>query len=149
MKNSIYILAIVLIAIGGSGCSKEQSTPTLIPTPTAAETTHELRVSNIGSEDIQDLVILFPGSNPMIPVRVAFGDVAVGETTAYQRVPGGVYKYAAYEYTFTERTILQSVTDWIGEQPMQGNQFTYEIIFDSAQIPGRQVQLLQVTTEVP
>lgn len=145
MKKQVYILAIVLLLFGLSGCNTEQA----LPTPTPTEITQELRVSNLGSDDIQDLVILFPGSMPMIPVRVAFGDVAAGETTAYQLVPGGVYRYAAYEYTLAERTILQSVTDWIGERPMQGTQFTYEVMFDSAQIPGRQVQLFQVITEVP
>lgn len=60
---------------------------------------HELRITNAGAEDIQELVVLFPDTDPSTTARIEFGDVASGETTEYVTVPGGVYRYAAYEYT--------------------------------------------------
>lgn len=141
MKKLMYALMIILVLLGGSGCSAEQASPNPV------EITQELRISNLGSEDIQDLVVVFPGDTATSTVRVAFGDVAAGEITEYQSVPGGVYRYAAYEYALAERTIMQPVTDWVGERPIQGTQFTYEIMFDSAQVQGRQVHLFQVISE--
>ena len=110
-------------------------------------TTQELRISNVGDEDIQNLIIVFPGDTPMIPVRVDFGAVRSGATTVYQAMPIGVYRYAAYEYTLENRTIYQAVTDWLGEKPLSGTQFTYEISLDTTRVQGNQIQLLTVLAD--
>lgn len=62
-------------------------------------------------------------------------------------MPSGVYRYAAYEYTLENRTIYQAVTDWLGEKPLPGTQFTYEISLDTTRVQGDQIQLVTVLTD--
>ncbi len=103
------------------------ATPTAAPTelpevsPTPAASGQRLRLTNSGSADIFKLVVLFPDG------RVTFGDLAAGQTSEYQDVPGGVYGYAAYEHELKGETIMQPVIDWVGESPMDGSAFTYTI----------------------
>jgi len=78
-----------------------------------------LRIVNSGSQTINDLIVVFPHD------RILFGEVSPGDTTEYRNVPGGVYRYAAYEFIFNGRTMTQPVTDWLGEYPINGNSFTY------------------------
>jgi hypothetical protein len=140
VKNYAVILLMVLVLTGLNSCGAEQE-------PLSTNTIQELRISNTGNEDIQNLIVVFPGSSPMVPVRVDFGNVKSGETTEYQAMPSGVYRYAAYEYTLEDRTIYQSVMDWLGEKPLQGTQFTYEISLDTTRVQGDQIQLLTVLTD--
>lgn len=137
------LLAAVLVALA-AGCGGGEATTTsteptnVVTTSGTAVTGPQLRVANAGSTDVDDLVVLFPES------RVEFGDVASDQTTDYQEVPGGVYKYAAYEYTLDGEVVLQRVLDWVGEVPMQGAKFTYQIAFDPAKPVGLQIELLAV-----
>jgi hypothetical protein len=71
-------------------------------------------------------VILFPKD------RIEFGDVPAGATTVYQDVPGGIYRYAAYEVVIEGQKYEQPVIDWVGESPMPGNAFTYVLDADPA-----------------
>lgn len=115
-----------------------------------SQSVQQLRVANIGSKDIQSLTVLFPGlTADAEAARVEFGDVPAGEMTGYRNVPGGVYRYAAYEYIVDRRMVSQSVTDWVGESPMQGEKFTYRIELDSKREPGGQVQLIEVWVDQP
>ncbi len=110
----------------------------------------QLRIVNSGSADIQALTVLFPGPTAdALAARVPFGDVAAGDTTGYRDLPGGVYRYAAYEYTLKGQTVTQPVTDWVGERPMPGRQLTYRITRDTQEHPGNQIKLEQVTVDQP
>ncbi len=110
----------------------------------------QLRIVNSGSADIKGLAVLFPGPTAdSQALRVSFGDVPAGSTTSYQPVPGGVYRYAAYEYTLDGRSISQPVVDWVGESPMHGQQFTYKLALDLQQPTGGQVQLIEVSVDKP
>ncbi len=109
-----------------------------------------LRIVNSGNADIQALTVLFPGpSADALATRVRFGDISAGQMTGYQDVPGGVYQYAAYEYTLKGQTVTQPVTDWVGERPMPGRQFTYRIACDPQERPGGQIKLEQVIVDQP
>jgi len=140
MRKYAVIALIVLVFIGIGSCGTEQS-------PSSTSSAQKLRVSNVGNEDIQSLIVVFPGDTPMIPVRVDFGAVRSGETTEYQIMPSGVYRYAAYEYSLENRTIYQAVMDWLGEKPLSGTQFTYEISLDTTRVQGDQIQLITVLTD--
>ncbi len=103
---------------------------------------------NSGGEDIQGLSVLFPGPTAdSEATRVQFGDVPAGATSSYQAVPSGVYRYAAYEYRLDGRLVLQPVMDWVGERPMDGQAFTYEIKLDLQQPTGGQIQLVNVSVD--
>lgn len=153
--GSRLVLAILIFAgalLGG--CA---SSPTSEPTASApARTTPShsdsslLRIVNTGSRDIVGLVVLFPGSTAEAPSRrVEFGTVPAGQTTEYREVPGGVYRYAAYEYAVDGRVASQPVADWVGEAPMAGGQFTYRVTLDAAKKPGSQIRLVEVEVDEP
>jgi hypothetical protein len=78
-------------------------------------------VINVGSRDVQGLVVLFPNQ------RVEFGDLAAGVATQYRTVSDGVFRYAAYEFRVGGRVQRQPVIDWVGEEPMEGRAFSYSI----------------------
>jgi hypothetical protein len=100
----------------------------------------QLRVVNVGKEDIEKLTVLFPNG------EVEFGDISVGVTTAYQEVLGGVYGYAAYRLELRGRIIVQPVIDWIGAAPMEGPRFSYRVEVNEAWSPTP-VRLIAVTTD--
>jgi hypothetical protein len=119
-----------------AGCALPTSTP---------GTLQQLRIANSGTSDITGLIVLFPGPTDDAPAtRIEFGDIPAGKTTQYRSVPGGVYRYAAFEYTLGGQTVNQPVVDWIGENPMQGMKFTYRIALDLGKPPGGQIQLIEV-----
>jgi hypothetical protein len=72
------------------------------------------------------------------------GDVAAGVTSTYHPVPGGIYRYAAYEYELAGAVVSQFVTDWMGETPLQGEQFTYRVSLDTTKVRGAQATLVEV-----
>jgi hypothetical protein len=81
----------------------------------------QLRIVNAGTTPVMQLSVLFPQDD------IAFGDVAPGAMTEYRTVPRGVYRYAAYRFTRDGMPTLQPVIDWVGEQAMDGEAFTYTI----------------------
>lgn len=117
---------------------------------TATPALQKLRIVNSGNQDITHLTVLFPGpTSNAEAARVEFGDIPAGETTEYQNVPAGVYRYAAYEYTLVDRVVQQAVIDWVGESPMEGLNFTYRIELDSQKEPGSQILLIEVSVDTP
>ncbi len=118
--------------------------------PAATPASQELRIVNAGSQDIMGLKVLFPGDSAEArATRIDFGDVPAGKASEYRSVPGGVYRYAAYEYSLNGRLVQQPVVDWVGEKPMDGSRFTYRIELDATKPPGGQVQLIEVQVDVP
>jgi hypothetical protein len=99
---------------------------------------------------ILELVVLFPGpSSDAEATRVEFGDIPAGQTTEYRNVPSGVYRYAAYEYILDGREEGQFVIDWLGESPMVGKTFTYQIALDLKRVVGNRVNLIAVLVDEP
>jgi hypothetical protein len=96
----------------------------------------QLRITNVGSAPIRNLTVLFPED------QVAFGDIAVGETSPYREVAHGVYSYAAYRLEVDGGLVTQPVIDWVGEVPMDGESFTYALLVDS-----HRVDLVSVTRD--
>jgi len=146
----------VLIFAGAllGGCAASSSTKPTASGPTKTTPSHAdsslLRIVNTGNRDILGLVVLFPGSTAQAPSRrVEFGTVPAGQATEYREVPGGVYKYAAYEYALDGRVASQPVADWVGEGPMAGGRFTYRVAFDTAKRPGSQIRLVRVEVDQP
>lgn len=126
-----YILILVL-----SSCTSQSASSTQ---PAKVQ---YLRIINNGSYDVANLVVIFPGD------RIGFGTVPAGETTEYKEVLNGVYRYAAYQFLIDEKVISQDVIDWMGENPMDGNSFTYTINFDDDRFATNDsVQLLEVKTD--
>ncbi len=124
------------------GCTPAPTqTPTLAPTPTP-RSPQRLRITNAGMTAIKGLVVHFAKD------RIEFGDVAAGSTTEYKAVPNGVLRYSAYDYEVDGQVRSQPVTDFIGEQPLPGTDFTYRIDFDPGRIAQNEViRLLDVTTD--
>lgn len=155
-----WALVAVLLVGTMAGCTTAATTTstaagptTTIPTaaiPTPMETTSttsgvdlpQLRIVNTGPEDLIALAVIFPESG-----RIGFGDVAAGETSEYRGIPGGVYRYAAYEYEADGRLARQPVIDWVGELPVPGSRFTYRVAVGSSAGPG--VQVLAVVVDAP
>ncbi len=134
--------ALLLLLLGLlSACSLPGSPPPAL---------QELRIVNAGNADITGLIVLFPGPTAdSQATQVEFGDIPAGKTTEYRSVPGGVYRYSAYQYTLDGRQINQPVVDWVGEKPMEGAKFTYQIQLDPTQMPGRQIELTGVLVDSP
>lgn len=138
-----FLAAVVLLATGCGGTAVTSSTEPSSVSTTAAATASgpQLRILNTGTVEVTDLVVLFPDSD------VEFGSVAAGQTTDYVEVASGVYRYAAYRYTLDGQEVLQHVLDWVGEKPIPGAKFTYQIAFDPTMPVERQVTLLAVEVD--
>jgi hypothetical protein len=126
------VLVVVISACHGTGqidqpTSRLTGVPMITSKPLPAETSTassaRLRIKNSGNDDIENLVVLFPDE------RIEFGSVPAGATTEYQPTPGGVYNYAAYEYTHLGQTVTQPVIDWVGETPQDKGNFTYVLSY--------------------
>lgn len=137
------ILVLMLLALL-TACAAEKDNAT--PTPQM----QQLRVSNTGSTDIIGLVVLFPGLHPEAEAtKIEFGDLPAGQTSTYQDMPSGVYAYAAYTYTSEGRKFTQPVTDWVGEGPIAGLKFTYQIALVLQKPVGDQMRLIKVLVDEP
>lgn len=141
IKKWLYACLVVCLLLAGIACDSSE------PDSQEPGNAHELRIANAGNEDIEGLVVLFPDIDPSATARIEFGDIASGETTEYIAVPGGVYRYAAYEYTLDGQTVHQPVTDWVGEVPLEGARFTYQISLDTTGVRGDQIRLGEVLTD--
>ena len=138
-----FIFAVLLFALL-SACTLQKDTAPRTPE------LQLLRITNRGSSDITGLVILFPGSSPEAEAtKIEFGDLPAGQTSAYRSVPSGVYAYAAYNYRIGDREVTQAVTDWVGESPLAGKKFTYQLALDLQKIDGDQMQLIDVLVDEP
>jgi len=127
-----------------SACTTQTNTTTIMPE------LQKLRITNSSNIDITGLVVLFPGPSwDAEASRVEFGNIPAGQTTEYRDVPSGVYRYAAYEYTLDGRVVRQFVIDWVGENPMAGKKFTYQIVLDPKKVEGDQVTLITVLLDEP
>ena len=108
-RLSSLAVCLLLLAIGCSSPTDPSQNLSLV------------RMTNVGSRNIEGLVVLFPNE------RLEFGAVPAGATTPYLVSRVGVYGYAAYEFLFVDVVKHQPVIDWVGEQPMKGEAFTYSI----------------------
>lgn len=120
------IIFLVVLVISIVGCTS--------PTPTV----QRLRVTNSGKIAITNLSILFPEDD------IHFGNISPSTTTDYQDIPNGIYGYAAYRFELDGQMVIQPVTDWVGEVPLDGDTFTYVINFNSNRNQGEMVKLLEV-----
>lgn len=144
LSTSMYFILAVLLFALISACTLQKNTAT--PTPEL----QQLRITNRGSSDITGLVVLFPGTNSVAEAsRVEFGNLTAGQTSTYRSVPSGVYAYAAYNYRIGDREVTQAVTDWVGESPLAGKKFTYQLALDLQKIDGDQMQLIDVLVDEP
>ena len=143
LRVQSLVLALVMITLL-TACVAEKKSETPAPLQ------QQLRVSNTGSADIHGLMVYFPGLHPEAEAtKLNFGDLAAGQTSAYLEAPTGVYAYAAYAYTLEGHEIIQPVTDWVGEAPIAGNKFTYQITLDLKKIEGAQMRLVKVVVDEP
>ena len=139
------LFAVMMVALALGACVGVEGTAG--PPPGAPEP-QRLRVGNLSDQPIEGLVVLFPGAAWDGPAaRVEIGDVPSGELSDYVEVPGGVYRYAAYEYVLDGERLTQPVTDWVGESPMAGRAFTYELSFDPDGQYGQHITLVAVTVD--
>lgn len=96
----------------------------------------QLRVMNVGSRDLQGLVVLFPDQ------RIEFGNLPAGVTSQYRLAPKGVFEYAAYEFLAGGQIQHQPVIDWVGEEPMEGRAFTYSLQLEETPSAGLRIRLV-------
>ena len=134
--SSVKVAAAMLAGAVVCGCAGSSPTP---PSPTTTSpVTPTLRLVNSGSLSLSGLVVIFPDE------RVEFGEVAAGSTTTYRSFRRGVYRYAAYQTRLGDRIVNQPVIDWVGEEPMNGDAFTYTI--EAAEGPPWGVNIRLVST---
>ena len=156
---SVIIMAIVILSACQSPAAPAEATstvqvtpsstsfPTITATPAGALSNisplQKLRIINQSDIPLHNLVVVFPDE------RIEFGNVPGGTTMEYRDVPQGVYRYAAYEVEVKGQSYEQPVVDWIGETPMQGENFTYIIDVDPArwQTEGQVILLVKVSTD--
>jgi hypothetical protein len=81
----------------------------------------QLRIRNVGFGSVGGLKVGFPDTT------IAYGDIMAGVTTDYIDVPGGVYGYSAFRFQYDGSERIQPVIDFVGESPMDGKRFTYDI----------------------
>lgn len=131
-NDSLWLRALLLIALSVCWGACHPSTG-----PSSAGPT--LRVINVGPHNLEGLVVAFPSE------RVAFGDVAPGSTTPYRLFRNGVFRYAAYEFRADGRVQRQPVIDWVGEEPMEGQAFTYSVeLVEEGPPSGLSIRLVAV-----
>jgi hypothetical protein len=122
MKNHwIFLVLAVFLGLALSGCQAPTETPI------------QLRVKNVSGHDLKRLVVIFPEQ------RIEYGDLSAGATSDFRPVSQGVYQYAAYTVEVNGAVVSQSVIDWVGERPMPGSKFTYEIDVDPGGYARNQV----------
>ena len=129
-RPSAYLLS-TLLCVGGCGWVSPETNPQ----------TPRLRITNVGSTPIVGLTVLFPQD------RINFGDIPMGATTQYKEVPRGVYGGAAYTLRIGGAIVTQPILDWVGEEPMEGNAFTYALDVDPSRPQLLIVQLVSVTRD--
>ncbi len=100
-----------------------------------------LRLINNSAFPIKNLIVIFPEE------RIAFGDITAGGMTEFKSFRAGVFGYAAYSFDIDGVQVTQPVTDWMGEQPLQGSAFTYVIEFDPGQLVPKKIRLVEVIKE--
>ena len=59
----------------------------------------------------------------------------------------GVYRYAAYRFQAGGETVTQPVIDWVGEEPMPGEAFTYVLEYGRSRPLLQRIQLVDVVQE--
>ena len=156
---AITIMAIIIVTACQSPAATTKATSTLPVTPSSASvptitatpagglrstsSMQKLRIINQSNIPLHNLVVVFPDE------RIEFGDVPGGATTEYRDVPQGVYRYAAYNVEVNGQSYEQPVVDWVGETPLQGENFTYTLDVDPArwQTEGQVIQLVKVSTD--
>lgn len=94
----------------------------------------QLRLINQSAMPLDRVVVIFPNE------RITFGPLPAGAASDYQVVQHGVYRYAAYQVIVNGKAISQPVLDWVGEQPLGGLRFTYELHVDPDRPIWQQVQ---------
>jgi len=124
----VFILSIFILT-GCSPAANQRATAQISqPTPTSLISStlspQKLRITNQSAYTIHDLFVRFPEE------WVEFGDVLPGETTDYQVVSRGVYRYSGYKIELNGQEYQQVPYDFLGESPMNGNAFTYVLILD-------------------
>jgi len=97
-----------------------------------------LRISNSSTIPVRNLTVIFPLD------ELQFGDIPARSTTEYQRVPNGVYRYAAYRFEVNGQIFNQLINDWFAEEPMEGDAFTYVILFDPSRYPYEMIERVSV-----
>lgn len=128
MRNKAFrALAITVIAALATSCEWFSD-----PEP------QQLRVRNVGTTGLVGLKVWFPGAS------VPFGDVQTGATTGYAAVVGGVYRYSAFSFQYNGAEQLQPVIDFVGEEPMDGERFTYDV--ELSETPQGPLILIQGVT---
>ena len=137
----LYIFIGALLSACAINTPPEIPTPSPFSTKTPLPSTAHLRISNSGKMDVKNLTVLFPED------QIKFGDISASSTTDYLDVPNGVFGYAAYQFEFDGQLMIQSVTDWVGEIPLAGINFTYTIDFNSSRPQWGMVKLIEVVID--
>lgn len=144
-RTARVVFSITLVAsmslVACSASVPTSASPVATPGAQSTSTLQALRVRNIGTTDIVGLVVIFPDE------RVAFGDVPAGGATDHYKFGKGVFRYAAYEHRVGAATISQPVVDWVGEQPMPGQAFTYSIEAVEGLPRGMSIRLVAATRD--
>jgi hypothetical protein len=135
----VKAVAAILTGMVASGCAGSSPQPAS-PTP-HGNAAPSLRLVNSGSLSLSGLVVIFPDE------RVQFGEVAAGTTTTYRSFSRGVYRYAAYQARLGDRIVTQPVIDWVGEEPMRGEAFTYTIEASEGPPFGVHIRLVSATRD--
>lgn len=162
-KKTLIFSALIMALIILSSCqppaatteatSTVKVTPSTVFVPTIPATPAEnlssisplqkLRIINKSNILLHDLVVVFPDE------QIEFGNVPGETTTEYRDVLKGVYSYAAYKVEVNGQKYEQTVADWVGETPMQGENFSYIIDVDPErwQTEGQVIQLVKVSID--
>lgn len=127
-----------------TACSGGAPLPAVAPPPAngrqdlARAGPPRLRMLNQGPEAIEALVAISPHGG------VDFGELAVGATTPYVDVPGGVYETLAFRYRKGGRTFTQPVMDF-DRSPLPERAYTFKLSI--SQTAG-QVLIIQVVQQI-
>ncbi len=137
----LFILVLTNISLAGCTASTAITTSTATTASTPTPQTPRLRIKNSGTMAVENLTVYFPED------EINFGDIAASTTTEYQDVPNGVFGFAAFRFELDGQVSLQPVEDWVGEVPLQGNNFSYTIDFNPNRSPWGMVRLIDVSVD--
>ncbi len=143
-------LLVIIVAALSFSCGNDSQDSPVDGTPVSPESSKLLdsdlqltclRIRNNSTYDIDSLTVIFPRE------KVNYKNLGAGETSECTQFENGVYRYAAYRITFNGISYNQSVTDWMGEKPLQGEAVTYAIEVDPAHHFGPVLSLQVIVDE--
>lgn len=93
----------------------------------------EVRVRNASEVEFGSVVMGFPHET------LTYGPMPAGGASAWSAVEEA-YRYAAFAVTVDGETLRLQPIDWVGEEPLDGGRYTFELDVDEGNLVFRLIE---------